>query len=412
MPIPLLTLALVFALIAVRQVGSVRLRIWQVMLGGAAIVLATGGIRPAAAARAIRLDVLALLFGMFVIGRALEDSGYLERLSFRLFGRARSLDAVLLLILFGSAAGSVLLMNDTIAIIGTPIVLLLARKSGAPPRLFLLALAFGITIGSVASPIGNPQNLLIALGGVGNSFVTFSRWLMVPTLVNLLAAYALLRLVFKKEFRPVAAGPGVPRAGDPDLLRLARLSLRLLLVLVAVKIVSVLAGASFDLPLVAIAVIPAVPVLVLSRRRLEILRRLDWGTLVFFAAMFVLMAGVWETGFFQSLLDRWRLDLGRPGTILAVSVGLSQFISNVPLVALLQPLLLQAGASTRGLMALAAGSTIAGNLSILGAASNVIIVQNAEARGDRSITFLGFSGVGLGLTLVNALVYWLYLLAI
>jgi len=412
MSIPLITLALVFVLIAVRQVGNVRLRIWQVMLLGAVVVLATGQISPAAAWRSIRLDVLALLFGMFVTGRALEDSGYLEELSARFFGRAGSLDALVLMLLFGSAAGSVFLMNDTIAIVGTPVALLLARKNGVSPKLLLLTLAFGVTIGSVTSPIGNPQNLLIALGGVKNTFVTFSRWLMVPTLINLMAAYALLRLFFKSEFKPVAPDRTRRPASDPVLARVARLSLLLLLALVAVKVITVLTHSGFVLPLVAIAVIPAIPILVLSRRRWRLLGRLDWSTLVFFAAMFVLMESVWRTGFFQSLLNSWHLDLHATGPILGVSVGLSQFISNVPLVALLQPLLLHAGASTRELMALAAGSTIAGNLSILGAASNVIIVQNAESRGDRSVTFFEFARIGVPLTLITAAVYWVYLLVI
>ena len=141
-------------------------------------------------------------------------------------------------------------------------------------KLLLLALAFAVTIGSVASPIGNPQNLLIALVG-------------------------------------------------------------------------------------------ALPILVGSSRRWVILRRIDWHTLVFFAAMFVLMESVWRTGFFQELMHIWNVTIASTESILIVSVLLSQFISNVPLVALYQPALMHAGASTAELMALAAGSTIAGNLFIL-----------------------------------------------
>jgi len=92
--------------------------------------------------------------------------------------------------------------------------------------------------------------------------------------------------------------------------------------------------------------------------------------------------------------------------ILAFSVVMSQLISNVPLVALYQPLLVQP--STEALMALAAGSTIAGNLFILGAASNVIIIQNAEKSGE-TITFMEFARVGVPLTAVNVLVYWICL---
>jgi Na+/H+ antiporter NhaD/arsenite permease-like protein len=96
--------------------------------------------------------------------------------------------------------------------------------------------------------------------------------------------------------------------------------------------------------------------------------------------------------------------------ILGVSVVLSQLLSNVPLVALYLPVLTQAGALTKGMMALASGSTIAGNLTILGAASNVIIIQNAEKRGGATLTFMEFIKIGVPLTVVNVAVYWSFLM--
>jgi len=97
-----------------------------------------------------------------------------------------------------------------------------------------------------------------------------------------------------------------------------------------------------------------------------------------------------------------------PAMILLVSVLLSQLISNVPLVALYLPMLTLLGASSKELMTLAAGSTIAGNLFILGAASNVIIIQNAEKRTGDTLTFFEFSKIGIPLTLINLLVYLLF----
>jgi Na+/H+ antiporter NhaD/arsenite permease-like protein len=95
---------------------------------------------------------------------------------------------------------------------------------------------------------------------------------------------------------------------------------------------------------------------------------------------------------------------------MGVSVVLSQLISNVPLVALYLPVLSHLGAATKEMMALAAGSTIAGNFSILGAASNVIIIQNAEKKAGETLTFREFVRIGIPLTVVNALVYWLFFL--
>lgn len=84
-------------------------------------------------------------------------------------------------------------------------------------------------------------------------------------------------------------------------------------------------------------------------------------------------------------------------------------ISNVPLVTLYLPLLISSGASTKGMMALVAGSTIAGNLFILGAASNVIIIQNAEKKSGETLTFLEFAKIGVPMTTINILIYWLFL---
>jgi Na+/H+ antiporter NhaD/arsenite permease-like protein len=157
MAIPILVLAVVFLLIALRHLLPRRLEIWQIMLGGAVAVLLTGQISPKEAAASIDLDVMLFLFGMFVVGRAMEESGYLAHLSYRLFRRAHSVNSLVLSILFVMGFLSALVMNDTVAIIGVPVVLLLAKKHGISPKLLLLTLAFSVTIGSTMSPIGNPQ---------------------------------------------------------------------------------------------------------------------------------------------------------------------------------------------------------------------------------------------------------------
>lgn len=410
MPFPLVVLAVVFLLIAVRQIGNVRLEIWQIMTGGAAAVLLSGFISPIDALRSVDVDVMVFLFGMFVIGRALESSGYLSHLSYRYFKRATTRDGLLLLVLFGAGFASAFLMNDTLAIIGTPVVLLLARKHAMRPSLLLLALCIAVTTGSVMSPIGNPQNLLVALhGGLADPFVSFFRWLFIPTVINLFAAFWLLRRFYPDDFHPAKLDHSQEPIHDHHLAMLARLSLQMIVALVAIKVAGGAMGLSTELPLTAIALISALPVLLGSRQRWQIVRRIDWPTLVFFASMFVLMASVWRSGFFQDVMRRWEIDLVSVESVLSVSVILSQAISNVPLVALVQPLLLAAGAGERELMALAAGSTIAGNLFILGAASNIIVIQNAERRSRATVTFWEFARVGIPLVILQTTVYWVFL---
>jgi len=369
----------------------------------------TGAITPADALASINLDVIFFLFFMFVIGEALAESGYLYHLSHRLFSRATSVRHLIVLILVGGGLFSALLMNDTLAVIGTPLMLYFARRHGISPKLLLLALAFAVTTGSVVSPIGNPQNLLVALsGGVPNPFVTFPLYLAVPTAISLLLAYVFLARAFPGEFHAIPLVHREEDIRDPALATLSRLSLILLVLLIAAKIVAAMLFPAFEVRLTWIAAVAAIPILAGSKRRFKVLRRIDWPTLAFFAGLFVLIASVWQSGFFQPLVEESSLDLAAVPVILVMSVVVSQFVSNVPFVALALPVLEHLGVSTAGMMALAAGSTIAGNMLILGAASNVIIIQCAEKEGE-TLTFWEFARIGVPLTIAQTAVYVLFL---
>lgn len=402
-PLSILVLAAVFLLIAIRQVGRFRLRIWQVMLGGAVAVLLLGQITFMEAISSINPDVMVFLFGMFIVGEAMERSGYLHSLSFRLFSFARNGEQFILFILFGMGLLSALLMNDTVAIIGTPIVIAYACRFGVHPKTALLALCFAVTIGSVMSPIGNPQNLLVATySQMPQPFVMFLIHLGVPTLVNLFVAHLVLTRIAPYGAIECTCDEREGKVRDKALADISRASLAIILILIAIRVFS---GPSL-FPLALIAVAGALPVVIFCRQRAAIVRGIDWPTLVFFASMFILMQSVYRTGFFQSVMDFGAIR--SVPLILTSSVVLSQFISNVPFAALFQPIIVRQGISIQGLMALAAGSTIAGNLTILGAASNVIVVQNAEKRG-YTLTFWEFFRAGLPLTIANCAVYWLFL---
>jgi len=374
------------------------------MLGGAAAVLLLGQISPASALAAINIDVMVFLFGMFVVGEALCRSGYLDLLARRLFRHARTPEELLFLVIFCFGVLSALLMNDTLAIIGTPLVLGLAARSRLPAKMLLLALAFAITTGSVASPIGNPQNLLVAVNSnMTAPFVTFASALLLPTILSLVTTWLVLFFFYRKELRvPLTGETGPATVPDPALTRIVQCSLAILVGLALANIAVSLFTGAIAIPLPLIGLAAAFPVLIFSSERVAVLRCVDWCTLVFFAAMFVLMAAVWETGFFQSVAGT--AGTGSVAAILATSVVISQFTSNVPFVALFSPLILQAGGGTARLMALAAGSTIAGNLTILGAASNVIIIQQAEQRGE-TLTFFEFAKIGIPLTLLQIGIY-------
>jgi len=407
--IPVIVLAIVFAMIAIRRIGHNHIKIWQAMTIGAIVVLLLGQISPIDALYSINIDVMIFLFGMFVVGEALQTSGYLNILSFKLFHRARNMDHLVLLILFPIGLVSAILMNDTLAIIGTPVLLSISKRQSISPKLLLMTLAVAVTTGSVMSPIGNPQNLLIASSGMITPFITFLQYLFLPSLASMVIAFLVLKVVYRHQFGSEIVPGNFDRAvPNSTQARIAKASLGLIVVLIVVKIFLGITAPWIDMRLSYIALVASLPILFLSSERVKIVKNIDWATLVFFASMFVLMASVWQSGFFQELLVSFNVGITSIPAIMVVGVLFSQLISNVPLVALYLPLLTISGSTIPQLMALAAGSTIAGNMLILGAASNVIIIQNAEKQGE-TLSFLEFAKVGVPLTILQTLVYLFFL---
>ncbi|MGC8926955.1 MAG: SLC13 family permease [Myxococcota bacterium] len=406
MPFSIIVLLLVFFLIAVRRIGNFRFELYQIMLIGAVLVLITGSISIKRAILAIDMDVILFLFGMFIIGSAMEESGLIELLSCRAVNRVKSVDGLIFSILILSGISSALLLNDTIAIIGVPLIISISKKNNISLKLLTMTLAIGVTTGSVLSPIGNPQNLLVAVRSeMSNPFVIFLRYLLFPTIISLLCSFFVLRFFFMKEFSKPVNPLDVPPIKDRELMRLCNISLGIVIGLITLKSILFLTPLHINLRLTFISVGASIPIIAFSNRRKEIMKNTDYKTLIFFAAMFIVMQSVWDSGFIQKMIERSGGNIGDKNTIIIISVLLSQVLSNVPLVALILPMILLKNGSYELLCALAAGSTIAGNMLLLGAASNIIIVQNLEQRREEAISFIEFARTGIPLTIMQTIIY-------
>ena len=405
MPVAVIILFITLVAIALRRVARTIIPIWAIMAFGAIAALLCQQITPVQAIAAIEADVMAYLLGVFFIAQAAEESGYLEQLTHNIFYHACTGKHALFIVVFILGTSAALLMNDTVAIIGTPIILQLCKSHKSLIKPLLFALAFSVTIGSALSPVGNPQNLLIAVKGeMMSPFLDFFMPLAIPTILNLIICYLLIYVVYKDRLEESLEKAMPMPIRDFRTVALVKLSLIMMICLVFTKVIMDFAHTGFRINFSYIALISAIPLL-LSKQKWLFLRKLDWGTLIFFASTFVLMQSVWNSGFFQANIHHYHMSLISPMAILVISVLLSQFISNVPLVALYLPLLMQAEHSNLQLLTLAVGSTIGGNLSILGAASTIIIIQNSEKRGIKGFGFLEFIKLGLPLTTFNILVY-------
>ncbi|HJJ74926.1 MAG TPA: SLC13 family permease, partial [Methanocorpusculum sp.] len=385
--------------------GKFRLPIWGIMTAGALAALLFQTISIPSPISAVQLDVIAFLFGMFVFGAALDKSGLLHSVVLRGFTKAKNKRQVMLIFMITTAAAA-LFMNDTVAVIGAPLAMFCAAKFGIPVVRMLLALCFAVTFGSAATPIGNPQNLLIALSGVPDAFVTFAIYLVVPSVLCLFISYKFLARGISSEAVVMDKSDDV---FDDRLSSICKISFVLILLAVAARIVGSFFG--YEVSFIWIAAAGALPLLLFSSKRLELLKSVDYCTLIFFVSMFILMEAVWESGVLQVLLPE-SLTVSIPVMVTAGAV-VSQFVSNVPFVLMVLPLLETAAASVPLYMAASAGCTAAGALTILGAASTIIIIQRAEKEGE-SLSFLTFLKSGIPITLAAVVIYsvWIWVVGI
>ena len=419
----------VFAVVYTLIIGRRRfgIPIWAAMLVGAALMIGLQVIGVQAAFMSVNLDVIAFLFGMFSIVSALDRAGVLRRVAIKMLAVAKTPDRLLMAFVVGMGLLAAFLVNDTIALLGVPLVIYVARHAGIRPVVLLIALAFGITVGSVMTPIGNPQNLLIAIqSGIAMPFTTFLVQLAAPTIANLFVTYAILKVYYRKEIGSnyqLSAIELTEKADDTYNPRLARISIAVLIATIAGFVVSevlhFLGIADFSLS--AVAMLGAAAIYALSSQRREIVKSVDYSVLVFFGGMFVVTSALWSSGAVSLLFMNYiptpdPTDTVQSNAVIsAASIGISQVLSNVPFVALYNFVMADSGFTGQHVdqwMMLAAASTIAGNLTILGAASNIIIIEAAESRGVHAFSFSEFFKVGSIVTAANLAVYYAFIVLI
>ena len=394
---------LTYVLISLRTVRRFPIERPAVAMLGGALMLLLGVLSPLEAVLAINLDVILLLIGMMVLVSGLEVCGFYDLVSSRIAARAKSQLTFLTWLMVATATLSALVLNDAIALLVTPVVIRSARSLKVNPVPYLVAVAIAANVGSVATEVGNPQNAFIAIRS-GIPFLTFTAYLLPVTIVCLAIAIAGVRLAFRRDLAaPIAgavAGPIVP---------LQRRGLTLTFGVAVVVAAAFLASPHPDwLPLIALiggsVVLFFLPFVSTVTAR-SLIAKVDWGIILFFVGLFLLLAGVRASGLSAAIQGAFTSALGGQAGGLAWLVGLSSLlsnlISNVPAVLLLAEVVPQG--STQLWLALAASSTLAGNATILGAACNVIVVQVASREGV-SVTMKDFVKAGLPVTAATLIV--------
>lgn len=395
--------AAVLGAVVARQLLGRGPPVWALFVVGGLATVLSGVLPPsgAEAALASAVPVLVFLFALFLFAGALDEAGALDHLARWLIGRARRSEDLPVVVVVGFGLASAFLVNDALVVIGVPVLVAVARRTALPSRPLLLSLAFAVTLGSALTPFGNPQNLLVSVAsGLASPVTAFLRYLLLPTAANLAFGAWYLRRVFRRELDPgarpppggIGHGPALfPSGGWPA--RLGRHPVLLifpgtLLVLITLDVTSSFVRGP-AVPLWMTAAVGAAILLLVTPDRGPVVRKVSWEVLLLFAGLFVVVGGAVQGGLVaaaESLVPLPGPSSLGPGLLVVASTSVvgSQLVSNVPWVALEIPVLLAAGYSAStpvAWVALAAASTLAGNVTLLGAASNLIVVELAERSG-------------------------------
>ena len=414
---------LTFVALALGEVPGLRLNRAAIAMIGAGAVLVFGVLTLQEAERTVDLSTLILLFSMMIINAVLELSGFFTWVGEIVIERANAPTMLLVLVVITAGVLSMLFLNDPVCVMLTPLVCGVVLRLRRDPLPYLIALACAANVGSVATITGNPQNILIgASSGIG--YLYWLARLGPVAAVGMAIVFAVVWLLYPREFRagrdagrdagrpPAASAMIAPHhEGAPMTLAQAEATiyastLRRSLIVIALMLVAFLAGVN-----VTVASFVAACAILIGRRfeSARILALVDWPLLVMFGGLFIVTGALEFTG-----VSAWLFDLARPlafaGTapLAFVTAILSNLISNVPAVLLFRPLVPQFADPTQAWLTLAAASTLAGNLTLIGSVANLIVAEQARKFGVK-LTFMEYLKSGSIITILTLIAAVLFL---
>jgi Na+/H+ antiporter NhaD/arsenite permease-like protein len=373
-----------------------------IALLGAIAMVVSGALSLDRAAASIDTATILLLFGLMIVSAQLRLGGFYTRVAGALAAHRVGPRTFLLNIMLVSALLSALLANDIVCLAFTPVLVVALHRMRRNPLPYLIGLAVASNIGSAATIIGNPQNMLI--GQVGRlDFGRFLSWCGPPALAALLGAY----LIICRFYRGAFDLPAASAAAEADWPAFDRWQTTK--GLAAVAILVLLFFTRLPREIAAIAVAGAL----LCSRRLksrQIVELVDWYLIALFFALFVVIQAVADAGLPAAAMDALQargVDLHNLFVLSAVATVMSNLFSNVPAVMLLTRFL-DPGDPFQW-QVLAVSSTFAGNLITIGSIANLIVIEQARLYGV-DLTFREHARVGVPVTLFSlaVLMAWIW----
>ena len=365
---------------------------------GAVGMFAFGIVHPNDSLRFIDFSTLVLLFSMMLIVGNLHLVGFFEWIAGFVLRRLRPTH-LLPAVIFTCGLLSAFFVNDIVCLVMVPLVLSITGCMRLPPLPYLLAVATASNIGSVATITGNPQNMLVGSYS-GIPYRDFIFHLGPVAVIGLFLDWFVLHWL---HGRSMEAAGAIDETIPLPQLELSRLRKPVFIVTVVV------AGFFFGVPPAMMAALGAA-VLLISRtlEPRKLYRDVDWGLLVFFVGLFLIVGGAENAGIVQQALSfaqHWNLQ--KLGVFTVAVALLSNVVSNVPAVMLVKSLVPGFANPHSAWLGLAMASTLAGNLTITGSVANIIVVESAKPQ--LEIGFWDYFRAGLPITVATLIVGWAWI---
>lgn len=391
-----------------------------IALAGAGLMIFIGVIHQTEAFAAIDFNTIGLLLGMMIIVAITQRTGIFQWAAFMAarLGKGDPRTILIYLSLF-SAVFSMFLANVTTILLMAPVTIVIANNLRVNPVPFLISEMIMINLGGLATLIGDPVNTLIGSAS-GLNFLSFIINNGVIVLCLFPVVIAMILLYFKKTLVATEEDKAAVMKINPrESIRNIALLKKSGIVLLSTLALFVVAGfLPFELLPATIAMFGAAILLVITKMHPEeVLAEIEWGTLLFFIGLFVLIAGVEHVGFIDLLAEKLieMTDGDVVKTTFAVLWGaglLSGFVDNIPFVATMIPLVQELGASgmdiTHLWWVLSIGAVLGGNATLIGTASNLVGAGVAE-KGGYKIGFVEYLKIGGAVTLVTLLISSFYI---
>ncbi|KYF87898.1 arsenic transporter [Sorangium cellulosum] len=424
----LLVFAATYILIAARRLSILPIGRPAGALAGACAMVFLSAIEPGAgltpheAFAAVEPNTIGLLLGMMLLSASLDLAGVFERAAAWVARRNLSPVRLLYLVTLGAGLASAVLLNDSVCVMLAPLVDRTARRAGLDRVPYLLALAMGANAGSALTLAGNPQNMLVGhLSGI--SYRAYLVEAGPAALIGLAVTAVTLHLLLRRRIAvqaPASATPApasatpvpAPASAAPAPAGDARPSA--LVPLACIAVVSVLFVLGANLAWAAIG--GATAAILLHRRDATgLFDRVSWTVLVFFGALFIVVAGLQKTGMPEQALRAASPYLPAGPTMGVLGLGIAmlvgcQIVSNVPFILLAESYIRSQPDPHLAWIATAVVSTLAGNLTLLGSVANIIVVETVGA--EREIGFRSYAKVGVPVTLASTAAALLWLLLV